>query len=149
MATEEQAQLAREMITEGRYLVLATTDGGEPWVAPIEYMRDEDLNLYFLSPRDSLHARHIEANPVVAVAIFDRKQPAEYSADASVTLRGVQIRGRAERLERDQYPEIVSEAIEALQPPMPPYEAYRIEPVQVFVPRLVDGVNERVEVEIG
>lgn len=147
MATADDRELVREVITGGRYLSLSTTDGNEPWVAPIEYMHDDELNFYFLSTDDARHSRHIEANPTVAVAIFEREQP-EYSPDFSGTLRGVQIRGTAKRLSPDEYPEIVTAAIDALDPPMPPYRVYRIVPRKFYVPRVEDGVNERLEVHL-
>lgn len=149
MSTSTDQELVHEVITGNAYLTLATTDGEEPWAAPIEYMHDDDLNIYFLSTDSSRHSRHIAANPVVAVAIFDSEQPGEYSADVSMTLRGVQIRGSAKRLSPDEYPEIVAGAIDALQPPMPPYHAYMIEPSTFYVPKVSDGVNERVEVPMA
>lgn len=139
------AELVREIISENRYLSLATTDGTRPWIAPLEYMVDEDLNFMFFSSRDSLHARHIENNAHVSVAIFDREQP-EYTPGVSTTLRGVQIRASARRLSKDEYPEAVNEAIAALQLPMPPYEVFLVEPSAFFIPKIVDGINERVEV---
>lgn len=138
-------ELIREIINESRYLTLATTDGTRPWIAPLEYMVDEDLNFVFFSTGDSLHARHIENNAEVSVAIFDREQP-EYTPDGSTTLRGVQIRASARRLSKDEYPDAVKEAIAALQPPMPPYEVFLIEPSAFFLPKIVDGINERVEI---
>jgi len=60
----------------------------------------------------------------------------------------VQIRGEATRLSEDEYPEAVTAAIEALDPPMPPYAAFKIDPHRVYAPIIDDGVNKRVEVEI-
>lgn len=143
-----EMELIREVISENRYLTLSTSDGGEPWAAPLEYMADEDLNLFFLSTRDSRHARHIERNPTVSVAIFDTDQP-EYSPAASTALRGVQIRATARKMGKDEYPDAVNAAIAALEPPMPPYEVFKITPERFYLPRLVDGVNERLEVSAG
>lgn len=136
----------KEVIEENRYLALSTTDGTEPWVVTVEYIRDDAGNFYFFSTTDSRHAQHIEDNETVAVAIWSADQP-EYSPDASTHLNGVQIRGEARRLSEDEYPEAVAAAIEALEPPMPPYAAFEIEPRRVYVPVIDDGVNERVEVD--
>lgn len=138
----------RDLIARNRYLVLGTTSGDQPWVAPIEYLADEDLNLYFFSPDDARHVRHIQGNETVAIAVFDQEQP-QYSADASVTLNGVQMECTAVRLSEDEYTADIHAGIEALNPPMPPYEVFRITPRRVYVPALRDGVNVRKEVEIS
>lgn len=147
MQSTADQELVREVITDNRYLTLATTDGEEPWVAPIEYLHDEQFTFYFFSTDDSRHSRHIEQNPTVAIAIFDTTQP-EYSADLSVSLRGVQIRAAARRLSSEEYPEAVSAAIDALELPMPPYSVYQIVPSAVYVPKVRNGVNVRVEVQM-
>jgi len=148
MPSTTDQETVREIISTNRYLSLATTDGKEPWVAPIEYLADDDLNFYFLSTGDSRHSGHIERNSTVALTIFDTTQP-EYSANLSATLRGVQVRGSARRLSPDEYPESVVQAINALNPPMPPYSAFQVVPSAFYLPKLVDGVNERIEVRMG
>lgn len=148
MSENNYHELVEEVIEENRYLALSTTDGSEPWVATIEYIRDEDGTFYFFSPTDSRHARHVEENATVAVAIWGSDQP-EYSPETSAPLRGVQIRGEARRIPGDEHPDAVAAAIEALEPPMPPYAAYEIEPRRVYAPVIEDGVNERVEIDVG
>jgi uncharacterized protein YhbP (UPF0306 family) len=148
MSSTADQELVRELIAKNRYLSLATTDGSEPWVAPLEYLHDDRLNFYFLSTDDSRHARHIEDNPTVAVAIFDTEQPS-YSPDVSVTIGGVQIRASAKRLSAGQYPEGVAAAIAALRPPMPPYSVFQLVPSEFYLPKLRNGVNERVKVEMS
>lgn len=137
----------RGLVSRNRYMSLATTEGTQPWVAPIEYMHDERLNLFFLSTTTSLHARHIEHNGNVAVAIFEHEQPA-YSAGASADLLGVQMLATAQRLSPAEYPQAVGAAIAALKPPMPPYAVFRIVPSRFYLPKLRDGINERVEVDM-
>jgi uncharacterized protein YhbP (UPF0306 family) len=146
MGETDYDELVETVIEENRYLTLATTDGEEPWAAPLEYVRDEDGTFYFFSTETSRHARHLERNETVAVAIFGPNQP-EYSPGTSAVLNGVQIRGRAGRLAEDEYPDVVDSAIEALEPPMPPYAAFEIEPLRIYAPVIEDGVNERVEVD--
>ncbi len=147
MSSEADQKLVREVIATNRYLTLSTCDGEEPWIAPLEYMHDDRLNFFFFSKGESRHARHIERNSKVGVAIFDTTQP-DYTPAISITLRGVQIEASARRLSSDEYPESVVEAIEALQPPMPPYHVYRILPSTFYVPKIVNGVNQREEVEM-
>lgn len=147
MAETDYHELVTGVIEENRYLTLATTDGETPWAAPLEYIRDDDGTFYFFSTESSRHARHIEANETVAVAIFSPDQP-EYGPERSAPLNGVQIRGKARRLPAESYPEVVQGAIDALEPPMPPYAAFEIVPTEMYAPRIEDGVNERVEVNV-
>lgn len=147
MVENNYQELVEKVIEENPYLALSTTDGTEPWVAPIEYFRDEAGNFYFFSTIDSRHARHIEENETVAVALWGQDQP-EYSPDMTISLNGVQIRGEAYRLSEDEYPETVEAAVEELGAPMPPYAAFKIEPRRVYAPIIEDGVNKRVEVDM-
>lgn len=135
------------LLRRNRYLVLATTDGTRPWIAPLEYVLDDDLNFYFLSPEDVRHVRHLADCDDVAVAVFDREQP-DYSPEMSETINGVQIDGTASRLDASAYPDFIVQAIEALDPPMPPYAVYKIEPDRFYVPKIESGVNVRVEVPV-
>lgn len=147
MVEDDYQELVEEVIDENSYLALSTTDGTKPWVAPIEYFRDETGNFYFFSTTDSRHAKHIETNETVAVALWAQNQP-EYSSDMTVVLNGVQIRGDGYRLSEDEYPEIVEGALEELEAPMPPYAAFKIVPRRVYAPIIEDGVNKRVEVDM-
>lgn len=147
MTDNTYQEVVEQVIENNDFLALSTTDGTEPWVAPIEFFRDDDWNIYFFSTTDSRHAAHIEANETVAVAMWDREQP-EYTPDLSATLNGVQIRGRATQLSEAEYPPTVEAAIEELVTPMPPYVPFKIEPLRVYLPIVEDGVNERIEVEM-
>ncbi len=133
------------LIDRNRYLVLATTDGESPWVAPLEYVVGEGLDLWFFSPLDVRHSKHLERNPSVAVTIFDADQP-EYSGETTMTLAGIQMEGSAALVDPSEFPGVVRSAIAIWDLPMPPYGAYRIRPERVFVPQVADGVNVRTEV---
>lgn len=148
MAEKPDRAWVQELLRRNRYLVLSTSDGKEPWIAPLEHLVDAELNLYFFSPEDVKHTQHIESNHRVAVAVFDNQQP-EYSPGASVTLNGLQIEGTASRLSEAEYTEDVVAAIEALKPPMPPYAVYKITPTRFYVPRIEDGINVRSEVSMS
>lgn len=146
MNEPDYQELVEEVIEENRYLALATTDGSEPWVATIEYVYDEGT-FYFFSTVSSRHSRHIEQNGTVAVAIWSQDQP-EYSPTVSTTLHGVQFQGDASQLSEEEYPDAVAAAVEALEPPMPPYAAFELEPYRVYAPVIEEGVNRRVEVDL-
>lgn len=146
MGETDYRAMVEEVIEENSYLALSTTDGENPWVATIEYIHDGDA-FYFFSTTDSRHARHIEGTGSVAVAIWSRDQP-EYTPEADTHLNGVQIRGEARRLPESEHPDAVEAAIEALDPPMPPYAAFEIDPVRAYAPVIDEGVNRRVEVDL-
>ena len=146
MQAGPERALVEDVLTRHRYLVLSTTDGRTPWAAPLEYMTGEDLTLFFLSTGDSRHVRDIEENEAVSVAVFDRDQP-EYSPDLSARLNGVQIEAVASRVRPEDYSEAIEAAIDALQPPMPPYSVFKIEPRRFYIPRIEAGVYVRVEVQ--
>ena len=135
-----------DVLSRNRYLVLSTTDGSSPWIAPLEYMMGENLTLFFLSTNDSRHVRDIEKNEVVSVAIFDQDQP-EYSPSLTARLNGVQIDAVASRVPPEEYSDAIEGAIDALKPPMPPYAVFRIEPRRFYIPEIEDGINVRVEVQ--
>jgi len=134
------------VLSRNRYLVLSTTDGSTPWVAPLEYLTGDDLTLFFFSTDDARHVRDIEKNELVSVAVFDQEQP-DYSAGLSARLNGVQIEAVASRVPPEQYSEDIEAAIEALNPPMPPYAVFKIEPRRFYIPEIENGINVRVEVQ--
>lgn len=148
MGETDYREMVEAVIDDTRYLALSTTDGDEPWVATVEYIWDGEGAFYFFSTTDSRHARHIEENETVAVALWGSDQP-EYTPEISTHLNGVQMRATSRRLTGDEYPEVVEGAIEALDPPMPPYAAFEIVPELVYAPVIDDGVNKRVEVDLG
>jgi len=147
MPAENGQEFVRALLERNRYLVLSTTNGADPWIAPLEYMLDGDLNFYFFSTEDSRHVRDIASNPSVAVAVFDGEQPA-YGADLSTFLNGVQLQGTVRKVMPADYSDAIVAAIDALQPPMPPYSVFKIEPERFYVPKLENGVNVRTEVSM-
>lgn len=149
MVDDDYQAMVESVIEDADALALSTTDGSEPWIAPVEYFRDEEGNFYFFSTTDSRHAQHIEANETVAVAIWEQGDQPEYSPDLDATIQGVQIRGTASRLSEDEFPPMAAGAAEQLDIPMPPYTAFQIEPERFYAPIIEDGINKRVEVEMG
>ncbi len=148
MTSAGERELVETILRRNRTLVLSTANGTAPWITPLEYMIDGDLNLYFFSPDDSRHVRDLELNEKVAVAVFDREQ-GEYSSEASFTLNGVQMEAVARRVPQAEYTADIVAAIDALTPPMPPYSVFKIEPRRFFLPKIRDGVNIRTEVLMG
>jgi uncharacterized protein YhbP (UPF0306 family) len=148
MDRASEREFVESILRRNRYLVLATAGSAGPWIAPLEYMIDGDLNFYVLSPDDSRHIQDLDTQPNVAVAVFESAQ-GEYSPEASFTLNGVQMEAVARRVEPADYTAEIVAAIDALKPPMPPYSVFKIEPRRFYLPKIQDGVNVRTEVVIG
>ncbi|NCN44997.1 MAG: hypothetical protein COU63_00255 [Candidatus Pacebacteria bacterium CG10_big_fil_rev_8_21_14_0_10_36_11] len=91
MSDKKAFDLARKYITERVQMVIAT-QGEHPWIATVYYSFDDDLNLYFLSNPETIHCKHITANPQVAVAIADSPQ------NPASKKMGIQIFGLAEQI---------------------------------------------------
>lgn len=147
MASDHQATV-REIIAENQYMTVATTDGERPWLAPVQFCTDEDLNFYFVSLPTSRHAEHIAQNPRVGLAIFDSQQP-------PFTGRGVQVDGIASKYSDEENPFATIGGLDMptnLQELVPGYVAYKVEPEHFYVPRAyLEGVlrDERLEVKMS
>jgi uncharacterized protein YhbP (UPF0306 family) len=148
MADPADSAWVRALIGRNSTIVLSTTDGDKPWVAPVEYLVDDDLNFYFFSPDESRHVRHLEANSSVAAVVFDRDQP-EYTAETTADLNGVQMECSAARVAPEDYNDAIDAAIEALNLAMPPYAVFKVVPHRFFVPRIERGLNVRYEVDMS
>ena len=70
----DATKIAIKIISKNIYLSLATSDGKVTWNAPLYYVYDKDLNFYFVSSKDSLHAKHIKKNTYVAATIFNSQE---------------------------------------------------------------------------
>lgn len=82
--------LARRIITENRYLTLATTFESDAWIAPLAYVYDDRAKVfYFYSSKNSYHALHIKKNPYCAVSIYN-------SMAASVDAVGLQFKAKVD-----------------------------------------------------
>lgn len=148
MGATNYRDMVEGVMENNRTLALSTTDGQDPWVAPVDYLRDVAGNFYFGSPTTSRHARHIEQNETVAVAIWEPSQ-SKHGPDVTATLEGVQLRGVARRISEEEYPDGVMDFIgEASGQVRPPYAVFKIEPLRVYAPIIEDGVNKQVEVEM-
>ena len=89
------------MLKSNRYLTMATTDGTRPWAAPLAYVTDINLDLYYYSATASRHQTDILHNPVVALAIFN-------STLSSDDVDGLQLVGRVTELQESELPDVIS-----------------------------------------
>ncbi|MCB9453500.1 MAG: pyridoxamine 5'-phosphate oxidase family protein [Anaerolineaceae bacterium] len=85
----ESKEAIRAFLETQSTLTLATVDDdGTPRAAPLFYVSDDDLNLYWLSSPTSRHSLNLGAHPQVAATIY----PAVWAWTA---IRGLQIEGIA------------------------------------------------------
>ncbi|MCB9456507.1 MAG: pyridoxamine 5'-phosphate oxidase family protein [Anaerolineaceae bacterium] len=85
----ENRETVRAFLETQSTLALATVDeAGNPQAAPLFYISDDDLNLYWLSSPTSRHSLNLAANKQVAATIY----PAVWEWTA---IRGLQIEGEA------------------------------------------------------
>ena len=93
--TPAAAETVGDFLGSHTTMTLATSGEDGPWAAALFYAHDSDLNLYFISAKDTRHAADIERNPRVAVAV--NAQHKDWS-----DIRGLQIGGVAEIVPSDQ-----------------------------------------------
>ncbi|NCU31160.1 pyridoxamine 5'-phosphate oxidase family protein [Candidatus Saccharibacteria bacterium] len=69
-------EIVNEIFHKIPYLNLATvSDDGKPWNTAVWYAKDEDYNLYFVSPKNTVHAKNIHDNNMGFVTIYDSTAP--------------------------------------------------------------------------
>ena len=79
-------------------LTLATVDQhGEPYAAAVYFAHDENLNLFFLSGRSTVHGTNLLVHPRVAGTAYEEHQDWK-------SLRGIQLRGVAGPVEFLEFP---------------------------------------------
>jgi uncharacterized protein YhbP (UPF0306 family) len=89
MSDPDTSQLVRAFLDTQSTLALATVSlEGEPQVAPLFYVSDDQLNLYWLSSPKSRHSANLIVHPKVSAAVY----PAVWQSRDIV---GLQIEGQA------------------------------------------------------
>jgi nitroimidazol reductase NimA-like FMN-containing flavoprotein (pyridoxamine 5'-phosphate oxidase superfamily) len=70
--TVSNDDIAREIIADGTYVVLATADGeGAPWSSPVWFATEDRRSIYWVSHPGARHSRNIAARPEIALVVFD------------------------------------------------------------------------------
>jgi len=87
MHKEVNRDFVIKWIKDRKIGVLATSVNDIPWAATINYVIDDELNLFFFTRETSLKYKNILKNPIVSLVIDDQ--------DSNGT---VQIQGQAEHL---------------------------------------------------
>lgn len=67
-----------QLLVDMSYAVLAVTlDDGAPWAVPVRIRRAEDREFEWDSRLDTMHSQAIEARPVMALTIFQKKEDSQ------------------------------------------------------------------------
>lgn len=72
------------------------TNGDHPWIATMFYGSDADLNIYFLTDPETIHAKGLKQNPLVSAVIADSPQ------DPGSKKKGIQLYGHALEITDEQ-----------------------------------------------
>jgi hypothetical protein len=63
---------AAEILRTIRYATIATADSqARPWNSPVYSVRDEDLNIYWVSDKKNQHSQNVRQNPQVFIVYYD------------------------------------------------------------------------------
>lgn len=88
----KQLELITSFLSEQTTLSLATAgEGGEPCMAPLFYIVDEEFILCWLSSESSLHSLNLERTPRAAATVYR-------DAASWKEIRGVQMHGSARKV---------------------------------------------------
>jgi predicted pyridoxine 5'-phosphate oxidase superfamily flavin-nucleotide-binding protein len=88
------ADLARSVIDATKYMALGTSDEtGHPWVSPVWFATVDRRRFHWVSGRETLHSRNLEARQEVAIAIYDPSNPvgAVYISGTAEELTGAEL----------------------------------------------------------
>lgn len=115
----------KDFMINSKYLCVGTSDkSGKVWTAPLTYVADEVLNIYFHSALDSIHIQNIRENPEVAFSIYDSEQ-------LLANIDGIQGKAIVGQLENDEVEKIHNKFFEKHMPNeeirkqfAPPYQAF-------------------------
>jgi hypothetical protein len=89
---QEQLDLVAALLGKETTLSLATVcEDGEPSVAPLFYIADRELSLFWLSSESSQHSLNLKRTPRAAVTVHS-------SAESWKQIRGVQMRGSVSKI---------------------------------------------------
>jgi hypothetical protein len=103
---QDPAAIARKIVDERLYMVLATADRtGQPWASPVYFAHRDYRDFFWISQPDATHSINLRDRREVGIVIFDSTVPID-------TGQGVYILGVARELpahETDAGVEIFSE----------------------------------------
>lgn len=72
MNEDREHALAREIIDQGLYMVVATADrSGQPWPSPVYYAPSGYRDFFWISQPDAQHSNNLRERREVGIVIFD------------------------------------------------------------------------------
>jgi uncharacterized protein YhbP (UPF0306 family) len=92
MNDQQVETMIREYIPGTVHMSLGTSRDNKPWVCEVHFAYDDDLNIYFVSSKDTRHALEITDNSRVAGNIVTQHANGD-------KVRGIYFEGTAEVLE--------------------------------------------------
>jgi hypothetical protein len=88
---QKQLELIAAFLREQSTLALATVDAqGEADIAPLFYLADEDLSLFWLSSGSSVHSENLKRTPRAAATVY--RQTNDWKQICGVQMRGTVAR---------------------------------------------------------
>jgi len=86
------ADLARRILDDQLYLVLATADGdGRPWSSPVYYAHATPSELFWVSSPEVTHSRNLVGRPEVGIVVFDTSAPIGTGQGVYMTATAAQV----------------------------------------------------------
>jgi nitroimidazol reductase NimA-like FMN-containing flavoprotein (pyridoxamine 5'-phosphate oxidase superfamily) len=71
----ERSARARRILTDNRFMTLATADReGRPWASPVWFATADNRDFFWVSSPDARHSRNIAERPEVGIVVFDSTQ---------------------------------------------------------------------------
>lgn len=85
--------LLQRMVARTPYATIATVcPDGQPWNSPVRACLDEDLQLYWVSARSSIHSQNLEHESRIFVVIYDSHlQPRARRRGLYMQMRGAAL----------------------------------------------------------
>ena len=97
---EPGPEVARQIIDQSHYMVLATADGsGRPWASPVEYATEDRREFFWVSRPDATHSQNLRERPELAIVIFDSTIPGEKRQAVYMSAVGREVPPESEGLE--------------------------------------------------
>lgn len=158
---ENLNELARNIIVENQYCILATSDElGNPWISPVAYVFDQQWNLYFVSMPSSKHGQNIKKNGKVAVSIFDSTQNwgdgVGLQIESTIEIvKGVDVLKIAKLYASREYPyggikmEQAMDFVKSMVLEGKQYKIYKIMPKTVWMNNPNASTDVRIKVELA
>ena len=69
-------ELARHILRDQSYAVLATADaGGRPWASPVWFAMEDPAELFWISYPGARHSENVAERPAISMVVFDSTVP--------------------------------------------------------------------------